>query len=286
MRHTISFFLLLLSITLSGQIRGTVTDKASGLPIQYANVFLQGKPIGATTDLDGNFDIKSVSGEYILIVSAIGYESQQFRASSETIIIQLVPRTYELSGVIVKPKKNKSRLTIGSYDKNKIHDYFVCGGYPWNVAKYFEFKPEYNSTPRLNQIKILTSATSRDSVIFNFRLLSIQEDGSPGLDLLNKNLIVKAQPGVNKNTIIDLSSYNLTFPQTGLIIAVEWLIIEQNKFDWKNRIQYLPQFGTVTKVGESKTWNYVGGEWTRITLMPPTEKNKYKELAAELTLTN
>jgi hypothetical protein len=278
--------LFLLSINLSGQIRGTIIDKSTGHPIQYANVFLQDRPIGATTDLNGDFELKSNTSDEIIIASAIGYDSQQFKADSETIIIQLVPRTYELSGIIVKPKRNKSQLTIGTYNKNKIHDYFGCGGYPWIVTKCFEFKPEYNSIPYLKQLKILTSANSRDSVIFNLRLLSIKKDGSPGTDLLNKNLIVKAQPGVNKNTIIDLSSYNLTFPQTGLIVAVEWLIIEQNKTDWKYSLQYLPQFGTVTKEGESKTWNYVGGRWTRTTLMPPTEKNKYKELAAELTLTN
>ena len=284
--HTISFFLFLLSNSLSGQVKGTITDKTTGQPIQFANVFLKDKPIGATTDLNGNFEIKSIPADYILIVSAIGYESRQFNASTETIKIQLAPKTYELSGIIVKPQRNKARLTIETYNKNKIHNYFGCGGYPWIVAKYFEYKPEYYSTPRLNQIKILTSASSAETVIFNFRLLTVQEDGSPGRDLLDKNLIVKAQSGVNKNTIIDLSSYNLTFPQTGFMIAVEWLIIDQNKFDWKGSVQYLPQFGTVIKEGECKTWNYVGGKWFRTTLMPPTEKNKYKVLAAELTLTN
>jgi len=48
----------------------------------------------------------------------------------------------------------------------------------------------------------------------------------------------------------------------------------------------LPQFGSVTKEGAVKSWNYVGGKWIKTSFMPPTEKNKYKELAAELTLTN
>jgi hypothetical protein len=286
MRQTIGFLFLLISLNLSGQIGGTIIDKSTGLPIQYANVFIQGKPIGTTTDIKGNFEIKSTTSNEIIIVSAIGYDSQQIKADSEATIIQLVPRTYELSGIIVKPRKNKTQLTIGTYNKNKINDYFGCAGYPWIVTKYFEFKPEYNSIPHLKQLKIMSSAISQDSVIFNLRLLSIKGDGSPGTDLLNKNLIVTAQSGRNKNTVIDLSSFNLTFPSSGLIIAVEWLIINQNKSDSKYGLQYLPQFGSVTKDGESKTWNYVGGKWFQVTLFPPTVKNKYKELAAELTLTN
>jgi hypothetical protein len=283
MRHLIGLLLILLSTNLSGQISGTIIDNSTGLPIQYANVFIQGKPIGTTTDLNGNFEIKSNTSDEIIIVSAIGYDSQQIKVDSEASIIKLVPRIYELSGIIVKPRKNKSQLTIGSYNKNKIHNYFACNGYPWIVTKYFEFKPEYNSFPYLKKLKILTSTISRDSVIFNLRLLSIKEDGSPGTDLLNKNLIVSAQSGLNKNTVIDLSSFNLTFPSSGLIIAVEWLIIGQNKNDSKFGLQYLPQFGSVTKEGESKTWNYVGGRWA---LYQRTIMNKNQELAAELTLTN
>jgi len=98
MRHTFSFLLFLLSINLTGQVRGTVIDKTTGLPIQYANVFLQGKPIGATTNPNGNFEIRQASGDDILIISAIGYDSQQLKVSSEIKIIQLIPRTMNFLG--------------------------------------------------------------------------------------------------------------------------------------------------------------------------------------------
>jgi hypothetical protein len=281
--HIFNILWLLLSLELSGQIKGNVTDKETGQPIQFANVFQMGKPVGATTDLNGNFEISSLSEDCSLIVSAIGYESQQIECKPGTFVIQLSPKTYSLPGIIVKPQK-KTRITIETFNKKKMHDYFGCGGYPWIVTKYFEYKPEYNTTPYLDNIRILTSASG--NVIFNFRLISILDDGSPGQDILGKNLIVKAQSGTNKSTMIDLSTYNLSFPKTGLIIAVEWLIIEQNKYEWNGTSRYYPQFGSVTKEGESKTWNYVGGKWFRTTLMPPTVKNKYQELAAELTLTN
>lgn len=284
--HIFSILLFLLSFKLSGQIRGTVEDKSNENPIQFANIFLKGKPIGATTDKNGYFEIPSGKKNDTLIISAIGYDTQSITGDTLTIKIKMIPKTYELPDIVVKPQKHDRQLRIGTYNNKKINQYFACGGYPWIVTKYFGYKPEYSSTPYLKLLKIMTSANSQDSVIFNLRLYSVNEDGSPGVDLLNKNIIVKTFSGRNKNTTIDLSPYRLTFPPSGLIIAVEWLIIDQNKSTWKYQLQYLPQFGSVTMEGESKTWIYVGGKWLRTTLMPPTEKNKYKELAAELTLTN
>jgi hypothetical protein len=60
MRNCLSLLLLLISISLSGQVRGIVTDKSTGEPIPFANVFLKDKPVGATTDLKGNFEIKKL----------------------------------------------------------------------------------------------------------------------------------------------------------------------------------------------------------------------------------
>jgi hypothetical protein len=286
MRNLISLLLLLISISLSGQIRGRVSDKTTGQPIPYANVFLKDKPIGATTDMNGDFEIKTNIENNELIVSAIGYESQLINGRDSNYTILLIPKIYELSEVKISPKKNKSKLIIDSYNKNKIHYYFSCGGYPWIVGKYFKFQPEYKSTPFLKQIKLLTSCVSVDSGVFNLRIISFNEDGTPGVDILDKNLIIKAERGANKNTIIDLSKYNITFPAQGLMIAVEWLIIDQNKWVWKDQVQYLPQFGSVTKEGESMTWTYFGGKWDRNNLIHPNIKNTFQELAIELTLTN
>lgn len=286
MRNVISLLLLLISISLSGQIRGRVSDKSTGQPIPYANVFLKDKPIGATTDMKGDFEIKTNIENNELIVSAIGYESQLINGHDSNFTILLIPKTYELSEIKIRPKKNISKLIIDSYNKNKIHSYFSCGGFPWIVGKYFKFQPEYNSTPFIKQIKLLASCVSIDSGVFNLRIISFKEDGTPGVDMLDKNLIIKAESGAKKNTIVDLSKYNITFPPQGLMIAVEWLIIDQNKWVWKDRVQYLPQFGTMTKEGESMTWAYTGGRWNRTNLTQPNVKKSYQELAIELTLTN
>lgn len=283
----ISFQLvLLLSIRLSGQITGTVKDEINGLPVEYANIFLKDIPVGATADNYGNFKIESADIGDILVISAIGYESRQVVANSGYLTINLKSKVYELPGVNVSARKDKLKRTIGKFNNRNIRNYFICKGYPWMVSKIFEFKPEYYKTPFLKQLKILTSSSASDSAIFNLHLLSIDKEGNPTINMLGKNLIIRAQKGINKNTTIDLEKYNFTFPPSGLVVAVEWLLLDQNKTNWEFNMQYEPQFGALTEQGNTGTFNFIGGKWIKTTLLPPSERNKFKELAVELTLTN
>lgn len=61
----------------SGNIKGVVTDKGSGEPLIGSNVFLDGTSLGAATDIDGNYTIRSIpAGSYKLVAKYIGYKEQ------------------------------------------------------------------------------------------------------------------------------------------------------------------------------------------------------------------
>lgn len=73
-----------------GTLKGKVTD-VGGSPIIGANVFLSGTTIGAATDISGNYIIENIpEGRYTLIVSALGYKTQEFTINikSGTVSIQ------------------------------------------------------------------------------------------------------------------------------------------------------------------------------------------------------
>jgi CarboxypepD_reg-like domain/TonB-dependent Receptor Plug Domain len=66
----------------NGIIRGNVYDKNGGQPVPFANVILRGSTQGATTDLNGFFQISNVKmGDYTLFVSFIGYDSVEQRVT-------------------------------------------------------------------------------------------------------------------------------------------------------------------------------------------------------------
>jgi len=78
MRQLYLFLLLTVSWVAQAQvIRGTVVDDASNDPIPGAIVSIQGSPIQAPTDFDGNFELRGmVPGLYNVSVSFIGYEGK------------------------------------------------------------------------------------------------------------------------------------------------------------------------------------------------------------------
>ncbi len=75
-------------------IKGKVTDELSSEGVIGASVLIEGTSHGIATDIEGNFELKSVlPGSYTLIVSSVGYQSQKLQevkvASEETVTVEV-----------------------------------------------------------------------------------------------------------------------------------------------------------------------------------------------------
>ena len=84
MKQLLSLLLIITNTIFAqtGNIRGFVYEKESGEPVIFCNVFLQGTTIGATTDINGMYNISKVSpGNYTLVVSYIGYDTTKINIS-------------------------------------------------------------------------------------------------------------------------------------------------------------------------------------------------------------
>lgn len=73
-------FLFLLNITVLAQtdndVRGFVYEKSTGEPMMFCNVFLKGTTYGASTDLNGYFNITRIpDGQYVICVTNLGYDT-------------------------------------------------------------------------------------------------------------------------------------------------------------------------------------------------------------------
>ena len=62
-------------------IKGIVTDSITGEPLPYVAVLLKGTTIGGTTDLDGKFELSNVPPQGVLVVSYVGYQTQEISYS-------------------------------------------------------------------------------------------------------------------------------------------------------------------------------------------------------------
>src|SRR5579863_5527450 len=94
---------LLICVSVSAQvrqIRGRVTDSLKQ-PVPFASVTIKGLKIGVSSDAEGNFTIKAMTGQ-TLLVSGTGIANQEVRIGSEDYYtIQISHRATNLSEVVV-----------------------------------------------------------------------------------------------------------------------------------------------------------------------------------------
>lgn len=106
-----TLFLLFGLLHMSAQkISGVVTDKKTGEPVAFMNVFYDGKGIGTTTDLDGKYIVESRVGLNELTFSFVGYKTKKVKVNSghfQTLNVQVEPDEVLLQEVTVKPKRER-----------------------------------------------------------------------------------------------------------------------------------------------------------------------------------
>ncbi|MDR2920519.1 MAG: carboxypeptidase-like regulatory domain-containing protein [Tannerella sp.] len=88
-------------VDISGKI--TSTD---GEIINFASVFFKGTNYGSATDADGGYELSAPAGEYVLTVSAIGYETYEKKITltaenNQHLNIIIIPKEEQLDEVVV-----------------------------------------------------------------------------------------------------------------------------------------------------------------------------------------
>jgi hypothetical protein len=118
----------------------------------------------------------------------------------------------------------------------------------------------------------------------------------PTADLLTEDIIVSVKKGMGKN-VIDVSKYKLKIPENGLVVGLEWLIIDENKFEMREsgtdekkvRISYAPSL-IINYNEDENAFSYRNGAWERAKKFDSkTNKpwnNKILTPAINLILTN
>lgn len=115
--HVASVFLLLLiAFAAVGQaqvVTGTVTD-GQGNPMPGVNVVLKGTTVGTTTNASGVYTIEA-NADAILVISFIGYTTQEFRVGTQTRIdVKLEEDVATLQEIVVVGYGEMKRTDLSS----------------------------------------------------------------------------------------------------------------------------------------------------------------------------
>lgn len=101
-------------------VSGVVTDAQTGNPIPGVNILLQETTSGTTTDADGNFELNVPNLEQTLVVSYIGYVSQEVAIDGqEELQIELVSEVTDLDELVVTAfgiSRERASITYSAQD--------------------------------------------------------------------------------------------------------------------------------------------------------------------------
>ena len=128
-------------------VRGTVTD-AQGEPIIGASIQVKGTSTGTITDIDGKFNLAAQTGQ-LLMVSYIGYQSVQVKASTQPLNVTLKESAIAVDEVVVTAlgiRKEKKALAysvteVKGDDMNRVKVANLATGLAGKVAGVNVSKP-------------------------------------------------------------------------------------------------------------------------------------------------
>ena len=84
------------------QITGRVTDLATDEGLPGVNILVKGTSSGTITDVEGNFSLQVPGSESVLVLSSVGYESEELTVGDQTEFnLQLTPDLQTLSEIVV-----------------------------------------------------------------------------------------------------------------------------------------------------------------------------------------
>lgn len=108
------------------KVEGKVVEE-SGEPVVGATVIIKGTTKGVTSDVDGNFTIVVPNNKAMLVISFLGYETQEIRAAAKVkVVLKESSQTLE-EVVVTGMAKMDKRLFTGATDRLTAEDVKLDG---------------------------------------------------------------------------------------------------------------------------------------------------------------
>ena len=106
-------FLFLISIVGANAqktvVLGKITEVGSNNPVPYVNIIFKDTYTGTTSDLNGNYNLSSLTPTSVIEVSAVGYKKQTFKIKLKQvnkINISLAEDVISLGEISIRPGEN------------------------------------------------------------------------------------------------------------------------------------------------------------------------------------
>lgn len=118
MKHKIILYLILMGsfFSLTAQnigIKGVVTSSEDGMSLPGVSILVSGTNKGATTDLDGKYELKNIDSKATLTFSYVGYTNQTVQVNGQsTINVVLKTESQQLTEVVVTGYSRERKVDV------------------------------------------------------------------------------------------------------------------------------------------------------------------------------
>lgn len=289
-------FLMFFTQISVAQVAGIVKDSKTKAFISYVNIAVENKEKGVSANENGAFSLPKLNENDILIFSAVGYKPLKLKFKDIIGGVYLEQNILELKELSVTPRIGKKSLKIGKVNRKQINSFFASQGYPHIYGRFIPFTKNIAETRYIKEIRFLTRSKIR-TTIFNVRLLTLNKEGEPIEYYSEQNIIGQCKKGMNI-TVVDVGNLNIKFPESGLLVGVEWILIERNKFIMQHQVkghktqktEFSPWFGSDMEKDNNSWGRSSNSKWSKGMVyshdIPLGHKGKYSTLAVELILTD
>ena len=155
MKKSILLFLIILPTILSAQFvyKAKVVDQESGNPLAFVNVVIKGSHKGTTTDIDGNFLLKSNVMVDTLLLTYVGYQNTLVPVTSLVGNVVSMKRTaVKLKEVEILPGENPAHRLINlAIENKKINDPEKASEFYYKSYNKLVFTTQFDSTVLANK---------------------------------------------------------------------------------------------------------------------------------------
>lgn len=139
----------------TGKITGRIFDQINNEPLPFANVVIEGTTIGATTDLDGKYELNIKPGLYNVQASFVGYKSKtefevQVSLSTPRFLnfdLEESSETLDEVEITVQDKFERIAESPVSVNKLGINEIQRTPGGNQDISKVIQALPGVASTP-------------------------------------------------------------------------------------------------------------------------------------------
>ncbi|MBA3901952.1 MAG: hypothetical protein H0X62_17405 [Bacteroidetes bacterium] len=208
-----------------------ILDKEFGKPVPYATIKALDGSFGIATSKNGYAAI--IADSLLLgkqfVVSSVGYFTDTIcilhLLKSNTAIIHLTSKPYEIPEFVVKGNRKQKELMVG-VKKSATTGWVTKNKNISQVAIYF---PNENHVGLIEEVSYFIRGMGFPEAPFRVRIYSSHIDSIfPDNDILPISLIVRA----NKKGwfAVDISEFQIPIPKKGFFVAFEWIMDSDDYF--------------------------------------------------------